>query len=595
MGSLDLATIGNCMIAALIDRNARIVWNCFPRIDGDPVFCALLGGSRSDEDGGYFEIELIGQKNCVQSYLENTAVLISTVSDDQGNSIQITDFAPRFRRFSRMFRPPTLIRRVTALSGRPSIRVRLRPIFDWGSRKPKLARGSNHLRFEGSMQTLRLTTDASVSYVMEERPFLVDRPLSFFFGADEGIQAGLDATAREFLDHTIDFWRDWVRALSIPFEWQDAVIRAAITLKLCNFEETGAIVAALTTSIPEAPGTQRNWDYRYCWLRDAYFVVHALNRLGATRLMEDYLHFIADLAHEAQSEGLQPLYGITRSAELSERIASELSGYRDMGPVRVGNAAYQQVQNDVYGSVILASTHLFFDRRLIAPAKQTLFEQLEKFANIAARIFDQPDAGPWELRTMSSVHTFASVMCWAGCDRLAKIAAAMGRPDSASHWRSEADRLRAVIADRAWNPTRNSYVATFGGTDLDATLLLLSDLGFVSPHDPRFIATVDAIGSDLRRGDMLLRYLTHDDFGHMSSAFLVCAFWYVDALNAIGRRDEARGLFVRVLSLRNSFGLFSEDVDFKTGELWGNFPQSYSMVGLINSAVRLSRNWEEAF
>jgi GH15 family glucan-1,4-alpha-glucosidase len=595
MGSLDLAVIGNCMIAALIDRRARIVWNCFPRIDGDPVFCALVSGSRSEEEGGYFEIELIGQRNCVQAYLENTAVLISTVSDDQGNSIQITDFAPRFRRYNRMFRPPTLIRRVAALSGRPSICVRLRPIFDWGSRKPKLARGSNHLRFEGSTQTLRLTTDSSVSYVMEERPFLVDRPLSFFFGVDEGIQAGLDATAREFLDHTIDFWRDWVRALSIPFEWQDAVIRAAITLKLCNFEETGAIVAALTTSIPEAPGTQRNWDYRYCWLRDAYFVVHALNRLGATRLMEDYLHFIADLAHEAQLEGLQPLYGITRSAELSERIASDLPGYRDMGPVRVGNAAYQQVQNDVYGSVILASTHLFFDRRLIAPAKHALFEQLEKFANIAARVFDQPDAGPWELRTISSVHTFSSVMCWAGCDRLSKIAAAMGRPDSASHWRSEADRLRAVIADRAWNAARNSYVSSFGGADLDATLLLLADLGFVSPQDPRFIATVDAIGADLRRSDLLLRYLTQDDFGHMSSAFLVCAFWYVDALNAIGRRDEARGLFVRILSLRNSFGLFSEDVDLKTGELWGNFPQSYSMVGLINSAVRLSRSWEEAF
>jgi GH15 family glucan-1,4-alpha-glucosidase len=595
MNSLDLAVIGNCMIAALVDRHARIVWNCFPRLDGDPVFCSLLKSAEAEDTAGFFGIELVGQTSCVQSYLENTAVLASTISDDRGNSVQIIDFAPRFRRFDRMFRPPTLIRRVVPLAGRASITVRLRPVFDWGSRQPKLARGSNHLRFEGTDQTLRLTTDASVSYIMEERAFLVDRPLSFFFGADEGVQAGLDATAREFLSQTIDFWRDWVRALSIPFEWQEAVIRAAITLKLCNFEETGAIVAALTTSIPEAPGTQRNWDYRYCWLRDAYFVVHALNRLGATRLMEDYLHFIADLAHEAQSEGLQPLYGITRSSDLTEQVAGELPGYRNMGPVRVGNAAYHQTQNDVYGSVILASTHLFFDRRLISPAKDALFEQLEKFAKSAAKIFDQPDAGPWELRTISSVHTFSSVMCWAGCDRLSKIAAAMGRPESASRWRSEADRLRAVIAERAWNPTRNCYVSTFDGDDLDATLLLLAELGFASPQDPRFVSTVDAIGAGLRRGDLLLRYATQDDFGHLSSAFLVCAFWYVDALNAIGRRDEARGLFFRILSLRNSFGLFSEDVDFKTGELWGNFPQSYSMVGLINSAVRLSRSWEEAF
>jgi GH15 family glucan-1,4-alpha-glucosidase len=244
---------------------------------------------------------------------------------------------------------------------------------------------------------------------------------------------------------------------------------------------------------------------------------------------------------------------------------------------------------------VLASTHAFFDRRLIRPANQALFEHLEKLGKRAAEVFDQPDAGPWELRTKAAVHTFASVMCWASCDRLGKVADAIGRPDRAAFWRGEAARLHAVISERAFNPELGTFVSAFEGRDLDATLLLLADLGFVKADDPRFIATVEAVGASLRRGDLFLRYATEDDFGHMTTAFMICAFWYVDALNAIGRRDEAVELFERILSLRNSFGLFSEDADYTTGELWGNFPQTYSMVGLINSAVRLSRSWEEAF
>lgn len=594
--TLDLAVIGNGMLAALVDRSARIVWSCFPRFDGDPVFCSLMTGADDPEHGGEFAIEVVDARECNQRYEENTAILVSEIVDARGNVVEVVDFAPRFRHLGRIFRPPQLVRRIRPLRGRPRVRIRVRPRFEWGARTPEETRGSHHLRFVGPQTTLRLTTDAPISYVSEGTPFALDRPLSFFFGTDEPLRTEVDETAREFLEKTVDYWRDWVRALSIPYEWQNEVIRAAITLKLCQFEETGAIVAALTTSIPEAPDSGRNWDYRFCWLRDAYFVIQALNRLGTTLTMEDFLGFITNIVDDAEEPGrpedLPPLFGITRAPDLDERTAPALRGYRGMGPVRVGNAAATQIQNDVYGSVVLASTHAFLDRRMVRPGNRELFVHLEKLGRRAVRVFDQPDAGPWELRTKAAVHTFSSVMCWAACDRLARIAAALGDGDRHAAWQADAQRMRAVIEERAFNHELGVFVSTFDGHDLDATLLLLAELGFVRADDPRFVATVEAVGTALRRGDLLLRYAVEDDFGHMRTGFLICGFWYVDALASIGRRDEARALFERILKRRNSFGILSEDADVETGELWGNFPQTYSMVGIINAAMRLSVPWD---
>ena len=589
MNTLDLGVIGNCSIAALVDAEATIVWGCFPRIDGDAVFHALLNDQKAK---GMFSIELVDQLHSEQAYLPNSAILRTTLYDHHGGIAEVTDFAPRFALYERIFRPPMIVRRISAVQGRPRVLVRLRPGFENGGLKPKLTRGSNHLRYVSPAQTLRLTTNAPVSYITEDRPFVLDRPIDLFLGSDESLQAGVETTARDLFERTLDHWRSWVRSPSIPFEWQDAVIRAAITLKLCNFEETGAIVAALTTSIPEAPETQRNWDYRFCWLRDAYFVIHALNRLGVTRTMEDYLRFINDIVEEAKDGELRPVYGITRDTSIDEVILPHLAGYKGFGPVRVGNQAHVQIQNDVYGSVVLASTHAFFDQRLSHPGNASLFEQLERLGNRAVAVFDKPDAGPWELRTVASVHTFSSVMCWAACDRLAKIARHIGQADRAIYWRREADRLHSIICERAWNAELGCFVSTFGGTELDATLLLLHELDFLNADDPRFAATVDAVAVDLKTGDFLYRYVAEDDFGRPSTAFIICVFWYIDALAALGRRDEARALFETVLARRNPLGLLSEDIDPRSGELWGNFPQTYSMVGLINCAMR---HWEEAF
>jgi GH15 family glucan-1,4-alpha-glucosidase len=369
------------------------------------------------------------------------------------------------------------------------------------------------------------------------------------------------------------------------------VLRAAITLKLCQYEGTGAIVAAMTTSIPEAPHTVRNWDYRYCWLRDAAFVVRALNRLGATRSMEEYLRYLYNLAAGADGD-LGPVYGIHFERELLEREADHLAGYRGMGPVRIGNDAWRQLQNDVPGSVVLAAVQLFFDRRLESPGDAGAFTRLEAAGEAAWRVHDQPDAGLWEFRGRSHVHTYSAVMSWAACDRLARIATHLGVGGRAAFWAERAQRVRELVLARAVHPRHGWFVDAFDSERLDASLLLLADLHFVDARDARYVATVEAIGRELRRGDYVYRYATADDFGMPETSFTICSFWYVEALAAIGRADEARALFEQLLARRNPLGLLSEDVHPETGELWGNFPQTYSLVGLINAASRLSRSWE---
>ncbi|MDI1286285.1 MAG: glycoside hydrolase family 15 protein, partial [Reyranella sp.] len=286
MSSLDLGVVGNCAIASLIDRNGRHVWHGLGRLDGDPVFNALLGGN--DPQNGFMDAVVAGAKESHQRYLHNSAVLETTI-DGNGGTVRIVDFAPRFRRFGRMFRPPMLVRRIEPLAGRPRVTIRLRPTFDYGARRAQVTAGSNHVRFFGDASVLRLTTDGSINYILHETEFSLDRPITLLVGADESVTDNPDAIARSFLAETEAYWQTWVRDLNIPFDWQVAVIRAAITLKLCSFEDTGAVLAALTTSIPEAPDTPRTWDYRFTWLRDAFYTVTALNRVSATLTMESYV------------------------------------------------------------------------------------------------------------------------------------------------------------------------------------------------------------------------------------------------------------------------------------------------------------------
>jgi GH15 family glucan-1,4-alpha-glucosidase len=592
--SLELGVVGNSVLSALIDARGRIVWCCYPRLDGDPIFCSLLDGARGAE-AGFLDLEIDEFASTEQHYVRNTAILATTLTDAKGQSVRITDFAPRFWQYGRVFRPHMLLRAIEPVAGACRVRIRIRPRFAYGAVAPVVATGSNHLRFLAAGSAIRVTTDAPIAYVHEEQWFSLDRKLTFILGPDEIVDGSVSELERMFRERTEDYWCEWVRYLSVPFEWQEAVIRAAIALKLCSFEETGAIVAAMTTSIPEAPGTRRNWDYRYCWLRDAFFVVQALNRLGATRTMEDFIRYIANVAALEPDGRLKPVYGIVPGTKLPERIVADLSGYRDAAPVRVGNLAEDQTQNDGYGAAVLAAAQMFFDHRLPRPGEESLFRRLEALGARAIEAAFLPDAGLWEYRGRDAIHTHSSAMCWAACDRLAKIARVLGLAERRLYWRGEADRMREEILRRAWNEKLGRFAATLDGDGLDASLLLLQELGLVAASDPRFIATLDVIGRELRRGNLILRYSSDDGFGTPTTAFLVCTFWYVDALAAVGRRDEAREIFDYVLSRRNRLGLLSEDIDPATGELWGNFPQTYSMVGLIVSAMRLSKSWEEAF
>ena len=592
MRTLDLALIGNGTIGALVDARATITWGCFPRFDGDPVFCALL---KDSDDYGFFAAELADCERIEQHYLENTAILLTRLYDRHGGAVEVADFAPRFGQYGRIFRPMMLVRRIRRLGGSPRLILRLRPACDDGAARPALTRGSSHIRYVAPTLTLRLTTDASLTAIQQETPFFLEDTVTLLLGADETVHEAAGEVGRRFFEETAQYWHEWVRNLGIPYEWQEAVIRATITLKLNAYDDTGAIVAAVTSSIPEAAGSGRNWDYRYCWLRDGYFVVNALNRLGATRTMERYLGYIVNTAANAGGGPLQPVYGIDGRAELHEREVPALAGYRGMGPVRIGNLAYRQVQHDVYGSAILAATHIFFDQRLTRRGDEALFRRLELLGDQAVRCHDQPDAGLWELRGSARVHTFSAVMCWAGCDRLARIATRLGLAERAGHWRDQARQIHASVSRRAWSEKRGAFVSTFEGEAMDASLLLLAEVGFLDAADPRFAATVSAVEKDLRRGDYIFRYVEEDDFGAPENAFLVCTFWYVNALAALDRREEARELFEKLLACRNRHGLLAEHIDPRSGEHWGNFPQTYSMVGLINAAIRLSIRWDQAF
>ncbi len=589
--NLELAPIGNCQVSALVDEEGGFVWGCVPRVDGDPVFCSLLNGD--EKDRGTWRFELEGQVSASQHYERNSAILKTRLEAEDGSAVEISDFAPRYERSGRMYRPVAFTRIVRPVAGAPRLRVVLAPMKYYGEQLAATTNGTNHIRYLAGPQTLRLSTDAPVGYILEGRCYRVESDQHFFLGPDEPFVGNIRSEVRRMEANTGKYWQHWVRGLHIPLEWQEETIRAAISLKLCQHEETGAIVAALTTSIPEAANSQRNWDYRYCWIRDSYYTVQALNRLGALDVLEKYLAYLRNIVDQARGGQIQPLYSVMGAEELDEFEAEHLAGYRGMGPVRVGNAAYKQVQYDCYGQIVMPTAQAFFDQRLLRMADETDFAHLEEVGEAAWAKHDKPDAGLWEFRTRQEVHTYSAVMCWAACDRLANVAATLGKGDRVVFWKQRAEKIRATIEEKAWREDGEHYGASFENGYLDASLLQMVELRFLKPDDERFLKTFAAIERDLRRGEHMLRYAAEDDFGAPETAFNVCTFWLIEALGLVGRREEAREIFESMLSHTTRSGLLSEDLDYETGELWGNFPQTYSLVGIINCAGLLSKPWSE--
>jgi len=582
--SLELAVVSNCNFSALIDRKAQVVWSCFPRFDGDPVFCSLLKKSTStSSDIGFFDVLVPGLQKTEQSYLKNTAVL-STKLHTSDSSIEIIDFCPRFESADRDYRPNMLVRIIRPIRGRPRAQIRLRPTFGYGWGTPEKTRGSNHVRYLLSNLTIRLTTNAPISYVVDEVLFEVDEPLYLVVMPDDSLKQPLSELAESYLAKTTAFWRNWTRGLTIPYEWQDTVLRAAITLKAMQFEETGSLVAALTTSIPNAPNGE-NKDFRYNWLRNSAEVVQALNGLGAAATMESYLNFLNNIVFEftekdENEKKIQSVYGLSLETRLFERDMHRLPGYRGLGPVKLGTKDVEQEANESFGTIILALTQAFFDERLKKTGDVFLFEKLEMLGEEAKKRYASPANG-------QAVRTVNSALSWAGADRLSKIAKKLGKTERSQYWSGVAKEIHANITSKAWSSSLNSFTSEWEGSEVTAELLSLADFGFVGKTDDKFKGTEAQIEKDLLRNKLILH--SKDSKVAKNSA----TFRYIRAIAAFGRRDEARELFENALKNLNHAGLISDTVHTETGELWGNFPHNTATVGLIEAASALSAPWSE--
>ena len=581
----DLGLIGNCQCSALVENSGSIVWCCLPRFDSEPVFGRLL-----DEHGGEFTIAPAGGGQGRQRYVANSNILQTGFETPEG-SFRITDFAPRFAQNERMFRPTQLIRIVEPIEGTPAITVRCEPVRGWSKERPQHLAGSNHVQFEGYAAPLRLTTDMPLTWLCGQ-PFVLTRKLHFVLAWGAPVEEPLAPLCERFLTSSVRYWQRWVKHCNIPPAFQQEVIRSALALKLHCYEDTGAIVASMTTSIPEAPGSRRTWDYRYCWLRDSYYVLEALRLLGHFEEREQFIQYLLNVSAGAPDLDLKPLYRVDGASDLDERILDHWAGFSGDGPVRVGNAAAAHRQHDVYGELVLALTPIFIDDRFEQERSAATLDLVERLARRALAVAGTPDAGIWEYRKTWQPQTFSSLMCWAAAERMARIAL-RHRPAAAAEFLAAAETLHAAIVARSWNASRGSFVGEYDGEHLDAALLQMAPLRFLPATDPRLVATVDAIRADLGREGWLLRYRNDDGLGVPSVAFVICTFWLVEALAATGRTAEAKDIMHRAREVLSPLGLISEDCDVATRRLWGNFPQAYSHVGLIHAAFAASPRWAD--
>jgi GH15 family glucan-1,4-alpha-glucosidase len=582
----DLGLIGNCQFSALVHNSGEIVWCCLPRFDSEPVCSTLL----DSKEGGHFRVGPADGEIGTQHYIPNTNILETTFRTSTG-AFRVIDFAPRFLHFDRAFRPTQLFRIVEPIEGAPRIAVVCKPRLGWSKKLPSRVQGSHHVRFEGFTSQLRLTTDIPLSYLGGQPFTLTGRQhLVLTWGAP--VEEPLAPLCERFLNETSRYWQRWVKQCNIPPLFQKEVIRSALALKLHCFEDTGAIIAAMTTSIPESPGSGRTWDYRYCWLRDSYYVLNAFGSLGQTEEREQFVQYLLNVAGGAPGLNLAPLYRVDGSQNLEESILDNWSGYNGELPVRIGNGAALHSQNDIYGEMVLALTPIFLDERLSAERSPAALQLIEGLARKAITLTGVPDAGIWEYRTESKPQTFSSLMCWAAADRMALISD-RHTPAHTTEFRSAADRIRAEVIAQSWSPSRKSFVGHYGGEDLDASLLQMVRLRFLPANDPKLSQTIDAIHKDLSMGGWLQRYSLDDGFGKPSVAFVICAFWLIEALAASGRRTEATAMFDQIRGALSPLGLLSEDYDPTEPRMWGNFPQTYSHVGLIHSAFAASPQWNE--
>ncbi|WP_413557171.1 glycoside hydrolase family 15 protein [Bdellovibrio sp. HCB209] len=581
----QLGLIGNCAYNALINTDTNISWMCWPRFDSSFIFGSLL----DNEKGGEFSIKPASGEsfNSSQTYLKNTNILRTRIETKEG-VYEVLDFAPRFSLFERYHKPLMIFRKVKKISGHPRITVRCQPRGNYGEVIPKHLMGSNHIRYEGLEQPVRLTTNASLNYILEEKPFFLEEDIYFVLSWGIPLEGPLETTFEDFFNRTEKYWQKWVEHCHLPQIFQPEVIRSALALKLHQYEDTGAIIASATTSLPEIPHEGRNWDYRFCWLRDTYYTLAALNSLGHFEEMERFAHFIENLnLHDLST--IQPCYRIDGSKDLTE-IILPLKGYQGNTPVRVGNQASEQIQHDAYGQILLALFKLYTDERINYKSEKRSARLVERTLGYIETYMETPDNGVWEFRGKQALHSYALMFHWAGSAAARSVARKINNKDLYERANLAMDRAAALI-EKTYSSRKKAYTQAVGSEHLDASILQLITVGYFHNKDIELSRNlIAAIEQELMLSPgFLVRYRHADDFGLQKSAFLVCSFWYIEALANIGEADKAEQLLNEVMKTTNHVGLMSEDFDVDTNSQWGNFPQTYSHVGLINCAFAIDK------
>ena len=574
--------IGNCAFLAHVNLNTDISWLCWPRFDSSFVF----GGLLDKEKGGEFSILPKGEFTSKQYYIENTNILRTEVTSAEG-SYRITDFAPRFNSHERYFKPLMLIRKIEPLTGNPRIRVKCKPVYDYGDAEMTANLGSNHIDFTGGGENMQLSTNVSLNYILDEKYFVLNDTKYLVLTYGHQLDEPLISTVEIFLRETIGYWRLWIKHSSIAGFYQPYVIRSALVLKIHQYEDTGAIIAASTTSLPEFPGSTRNWDYRYCWLRDSFYVLTSLNHIGHFEEMEKYFNYLSDISF-ANDKRYQPLYGITGERKITETTLENLDGYLGEKPIRIGNQAYEHIQNDIYGQVLISMLPLYTDHRFVFSERSDSIKWIDHVLSKIESTIDEEDAGIWEFRNIANVHCYSNLFQWAGANAALKMAKTIGNLDFENRAKILIDKASAHI-EACYDPERKVYTNAVGSPHLDASTLQLIVMNYLDPASQKAKDHLIGLEKELKTEDGLFyRYLHADDFGKPKTTFLICAFWYVEALACVGRTDEAIKEFENIIKYSNHLLLFSEDVDAKTGSQWGNFPQAYSHVGLMNAAYRIA-------
>ncbi|MFQ3576793.1 MAG: glycoside hydrolase family 15 protein, partial [Cytophagales bacterium] len=567
---------------------STVQWMCWPRFDSSFIF----GGLLDEKKGGTFSVSpFVENFNTKQYYIENTNVLCTEFESSDGK-FRVTDFAPRFVQYERIYKPLMLIRKIEPLSGNPRVRVLCKPVGDYGENVPEEFQGSSHIRYHGLNSQVRLSTNIPLSFILENQEVSLHETKYLILTWGIPLESSIENTAEDLLRKTIKYWREWVKNTSIGSFYQSEVIRSALVLKIHQFEDTGAIVASGTTSLPEHPGSGRNWDYRYCWIRDSYYALTAFNNIGHFQELEKYFQFVLNVTR-SQSERYQPLYSITGELQINEKEIG-LEGYLGNKPVRVGNAAYTQPQNDVYGQILLSLLPLYVDKRLIDAERSESLKLVNDCLKIMQKNFEEPDAGLWEFRMGRRLHCYTYLFHWAGSAAVLKIANKVKKDSQMVETAKKLMLNASKMIEACYDKKRGVYTGAVGSNDLDASTLQLITMNYLNPKSEIAQKHLSVIEKELKTKEGLLyRYKHQDDFGTPKSTFLICAFWYVEALAAVGRIDDAVLEFQNLMKYSNHLGLFSEDVEENNGGQWGNFPQTYSHVGLVNAAFRISKSIDD--